>query len=156
MKKAKKTIVFITSLLMGLVLSRFAISKLTAWEISVKAFIEMAKPLGIDPTFFRVSTGVLILILFISYLVVAVLTLVKNKIKFPAKFDYYNLAFSTNFLGILTMAGALLAEFFLRVQPKWLLVYIALGVILFSAINLIIIKNKSSVYTLISKTKINA
>lgn len=38
-------VLFITNLLMGMVLSRFAISKLAGWEISVKTFIEMAKPL---------------------------------------------------------------------------------------------------------------
>ena len=58
MKKSSKIYIAISSLLSGLILSRFAISKLTGWEISVKAFIEMAKPLGIDPTFFRIFTGI--------------------------------------------------------------------------------------------------
>ena len=155
MNRTKKIILFTTSLIMGLVLSRFAISKLTGWEISVKAFIEMAKPLGIDPTFFRLFTGVLILILFVSYLAVAILTLIKSKVNLPAKFDYYNLAFATNILGILIMLGALLAEFYLRIQPKWLLVYIAIGVIVFSVINLRIIKNSISFYSIISKAKNN-
>ena len=146
MRKFKPTIVFTSSLLMGLVLSRFAISKLTGWEISVKAFIEMAQPLGIDPTFFRVSTGILISVVFIGYLITAFFTLFRNKIKLPFKLDYYNIAFFTNTLGLLTMVGALFAEFLLRVEPKWLLVYIAIGVIILSASNILIIKNNSTLY----------
>ncbi len=124
---------------MGLVLSRFAISKLTGWEISVQAFIEMAKPLGLNPTFFRVSTGVLILVVFLSYLTTAFLTLGT----FQPAISYRKIALFTNALGLLTMAGALLSEFFLRVQPKMPLVYIAVGIILFSAINLWIINKKT-------------
>ncbi len=153
MNKFKTTTVFTTSLLMGLILSRFAISKLTGWEISVQAFIEMAKPLGIDPTFFRISTGILIAIVFIAYLTTAFFTLFKNKITLPDQFNYFNLAFFANTLGLLTMVGALLAEIFLRVQPKWLLVYIAIGVIIFSAVNLFIIKNNASIYMKLIKPK---
>lgn len=146
MNKLKTTTIFTTTLLMGLVLSRFAISKLTGWEISVKAFIEMAKPLGIDPTFFRISTGILISVVFIGYLLTAFFTLVRNKMELPFRLDYYNLAFFTNTLGLLTMVGALSSEFLLRVEPKWLLVYIAIGVIVFSAINMFMIKSNSSLY----------
>ncbi|MGQ1909084.1 hypothetical protein ACT3CE_04790 [Marinifilum sp. RC60d5] len=153
MNKLEKIILFTTTLLMGLVLSRFAISKLTGWEISVKAFIEMAEPLGINPAFFRISTGILLLIIFIAYLATATLTIFKDKVRLPAKFTYFNIAFFANILGLLTMIGALLAEFYLRVQPKWLLVYIAVGVIIFSAINLFIVKNKSSFYLQLIKYK---
>lgn len=146
MNKFKTITVVTTTLLMGLVLSRFAISKLTGWEISVQAFIEMAKPLGIDPTFFRISTGILISVVFIAYLLTAFFTLVRNKVELPFKLDYYNLAFFTNTFGLLTMVGALFSEFLLRVEPKWLLVYIATGVIIFSAINIFMIKNNSSLY----------
>ncbi len=146
MNKLEKTTVFTTSLLMGLILSRFAISKLTGWEISVKAFIEMAEPLGIDPTFFRISTGILIAIIVMAYFTIAFLTLFTDKVRLPNNFSYFNIAFFANTLGLLTMVGALLAEFYLRVQPKWMLVYIAVGVIIFSAINLFIVKNKSSFY----------
>ena len=43
-----------TQFVNGCLLVRFSLSKLMAWPISVKAFIEMAKPIGIDPTFFRI------------------------------------------------------------------------------------------------------
>ena len=142
MNRIIKIILFTTNLLMGLVLSRFAISKLTGWEISVNAFIEMAKPLGIDPTFFRIFTGIVILSIVIGYLTSALFTLFQNKIESSGKINYNVFVKLANLAGLLTMVGALLAEFFLRVQPKYLLVYIAIGVILFSAINLYIIQNK--------------
>lgn len=146
MDKLKSKIIFTTSLIMGSILSRFAISKLTGWEISVKAFIEIAKPLGIDPTFFRISSGILISIIVIAFLTTSLLTLYKDKINFPNKFSFYNLVFFANSLGILVMFGALFSEFFLRIQLKWVLVYIAIGIILFSSINLAIVKNRSSFY----------
>lgn len=88
-------------------LFRFAISKLAGWEISVKSFIEMAKPLGIDPTFFRLSTGILISILVISYLLNAFFSLKKNKTLFNIPFAKW--ATLTNLFGLLTMTGALVA-----------------------------------------------
>jgi len=142
MSRIVKITLFITNLLMGLVLSRFAISKLTGWDISVKAFIEMAKPLGIDPTFFRVFTGVIILFIFLGYLVTSLFTLLENKMQDKQKMSYILFVKLTNLAGLLTMGGALLAEYFLRVEPKLLLVYIAIGVIVFSSINLYIIQNK--------------
>lgn len=135
-------IVFSTNLLMGAVLSRFAISKLAGWEISINAFIEMAKPLGIDPTFFRISTGILILVVVIGYISTAVFSLFKNNPDFKTIIPYKKWAIYANLLGLLTMVGALIAEFSLRVQPKWLLVYIALGVILFSGINIFILNKQ--------------
>lgn len=133
-----KAFLFITNLLMGLVLSRFAISKLAGWEISVKAFVEMAKPLGIDPTLFRISTGFLILAITTGYLATALFTGLLGKV--DIKIPYTSFSQASNLLGLLTMVGALIAEFSLRVEPKWLLVYIAVGVILLSTINLSLIK----------------
>ena len=135
-------VLFITNLLMGIVLSRFAISKLAGWDISVKAFIEMAQPLGIDPTFFRVSTGIVISAVVIGYLVTAVFSLIKNNAITKFKIPFTKWATLTNLFGLLTMVGALIAEFSLRVQPKWLLVYIALGVVLFSALNIFILNKQ--------------
>lgn len=132
-------VLFTSNLLMGIVLSRFAISKLAGWEISVNAFIEMAKPLGIDPTFFRVSTGVVISAVVIGYFITAFFSLSKNKTKIPFK----EWASILNLFGLFTMIGALIAEFSLRITPKWLLVYIAIGIILFSTINIIIL-NKNN------------
>ena len=113
----KKT-VFITNLLMGIVLSRFAISKLTGWEISVKAFIEMAKPLGIDPTFFRIFTGIIISAVVIGYVSTAIFSLINNKAQLKYKISYTNWAIFSNIFGLLTMVGALIAEFSLRIQPN--------------------------------------
>lgn len=135
--------VFITNLLMGTVLSRFAISKLAGWEISVNAFIEMAKPLGIDPTFFRIFTGIIISAVVFGYFSTVIYSLFKNKADFKIPFN--NWAIFTNIFGLLTMVGALIAEFSLRVQPKWLLVYIALGVILFSGINIFILNKQKQI-----------
>ncbi len=124
---------------MGTVLSRFAISKLTGWEISVKAFIEMAKPLGIDPTFFRVSTGILISAVVIAYLVTAIFSLIRNNAITKYNIPFSKWAIYTNLFGLLTMVGALIAEFSLRVQPKMMLVYIASGIVIVSAVNIFIL-----------------
>lgn len=133
-------VLFITNLLMGVVLSRFAISKLTGWEISVKAFIEMAKPLGIEPTLFRILTGILISAVVIGYLVTAIFSLAKKDSAIILKNYFNKWATFANLFGLLTMIGALIAEFSLRIQPKWLLVYTALGIIFFSTINIFILK----------------
>jgi len=138
-------VLFITNLLMGAVLSRFAISKLAGWEISVNAFIEMAKPLGIDPTFFRVFTGIIISAVVIGYLSTAIYSLLKSKASFNFKIPFTNWAIFANIFGLLTMIGALIAEFSLRVEPKWLLVYIALGVVLFSALNIFILNKQKQI-----------
>ena len=149
MNRIEKIVVGKSSLLMGIILSRFAISKLAGWEISVQAFIEMANPLGINPTFFRVFSGGLILIVFLSYLVSAFYTFFQYKVSLPSKLDYFKFSILTNLLGIFTMTGALLSEFYLRIQPKWPLVYIAIGIIIFSIINLWIIIRKEKKTTLI-------
>jgi len=138
-----KIILFVSNLLMGTVLSRFAISKLAGWDISVKAFIEMAQPLGIDPTFFRIFTGIVILTVVLAYLSTAIFTLFETKIESTLKIPYRRFAQYSNLLGLLTMTGALLSEFFLRVNPKWMLVYIAAGIIVLSAVNLFLLMKKS-------------
>ncbi|WP_225034807.1 hypothetical protein [Winogradskyella sp. SM1960] len=125
---------------MAVILSRFAISKLAGWEISVQAFIEMAKPVGIDPTFFRIATGILITIVVIGYFSTAMFSLLNKVIRNNATVPFTKWATYTNILGFLTMMGALIAEFSLRVQPKSLLVYIAIGIVLVSIANILIIK----------------
>ncbi|RPE00796.1 hypothetical protein EGM88_00140 [Aureibaculum marinum] len=138
-------LLFITNALMAIVLSRFAISKLTGWEISVKAFIEMAKPLGIDPTFFRIATGILISVVVIGYLATAIFSLVKNNAITKFNIPFSEWAFYANLLGLLTMVGALIAEYTLRIEPKMLLVYIALGIVLLSSLNIFILNRKQKV-----------
>lgn len=125
---------------MAVILSRFAISKLAGWDISVQAFIEMAKPLGINPTLFRISTGILITIVVIGYLTTAIFSLLDKAYKNNTTVPFTKWVTYTNILGLLTMVGALIAEFSLRVQPKWVLVFIAIGIVLLSTFNLLIIK----------------
>ncbi|MFA6677227.1 MAG: hypothetical protein WCS34_06520 [Bacteroidales bacterium] len=137
-----KAILFVTNSVMGVVLSRFAISKLAGWDISVKAFIEMAKPLGIDPTFFRIATGIVISAVVISYFLTAIFSLLKHNNLFTDKIPFKMWASFANLFGLLTMVGALLSEFLLRVQPKMLLVYISSGIVLLSAVNILILNSK--------------
>lgn len=144
MNKTEKIVVSITSLLMGIILIRFSISKLAGWEISVNAFIEMARPLSINPTSFRLFTGVQITILCLSYIATAFYTLFQHKPLFSSRLNYFKLSVFANIFGFITMVGALLAEFFLRVQPKWPLVYIATGIIIFSMLNAFIINRKAN------------
>ena len=47
-------------------------------------------------------------------------------------------------LGVLTMVGALMSEFFLRDSPKWPLVVLAILIIIFSAIALVFLREKSN------------
>ena len=141
-----KKVLFITNLLMGIVLSRFAISKLVGWDISVKAFTEMAKPLGIDPTFFRIFTGIVIAAVVIAYLSTAIFSLLKKDTVFKSKIPFTKWATYANLFGLLTMTGALISEFSLRVQPKILLVYIASTIIILSLLNIIMINRHSKNY----------
>lgn len=117
----------------AVVLVRFAISKLFAWPVSVAAFVEMAKPIGIDPTFFRIFTGITLTVVIAGYL--SSLYLVTRK-RFPKKKEWLYLVRGSNLLGASVMVGALLSEFFLRTHPKWPLVYIATAIVTFSALNL--------------------
>lgn len=139
-----KILFFSTNLLMGTVLSRFAISKLTGWDISVKAFIEMAQPLGIDPTFFRIFTGIVILFVVVAYLSSALYTLLQTKLEPNLVVSYSKFVQLSNLAGLVTMVGALFAEFLLREEPKWLLVYIAIAIIVFSSINIYLLKTKDA------------
>ncbi|MEC7276273.1 MAG: hypothetical protein VXV96_08125 [Bdellovibrionota bacterium] len=127
----------ITLFINGALLVRFSLSKLFAWPISVQAFIEMAQPLSLDPTFFRISTGVIISITCLSYFISFFFGITKRELR-SLKSMLYTLF--SNALGIIVMSGALLAEFFLRVQPKWPLVVIAIFIATTSLINLILLK----------------
>lgn len=127
----------ITTLLSGLLLIRFVLSKFFAWPVSVQAFIEMAKPIGIDPTFFRLFTGVIILIACLGFLISFYL-LVRGKVKAQSKELIYTVFFYI--YGIGAMSGALLAEFLLRNEPKIPLVIIALFIVTTSIINLLYLR----------------
>ena len=127
----------ITTLLSGLLLVRFVISKFFAWPVSVQAFIEMAKPIGIDPTFLRLFTGVIIFIACVGFLINFYL-LIRAKVKTQSKELLYTIFFYL--YGIGAMTGALAAEFFLRDQPKIPLVIIASFILITSIINLLNLK----------------
>ncbi|MCO4755531.1 MAG: hypothetical protein KC478_13700 [Bacteriovoracaceae bacterium] len=130
----------ITTLFNGAILIRFSLSKLFAWPISVAAFIEMAKPLGIDPTFFRVFTGIIITTVVVAYFT-SLYFIVRGLIHKSTK--ALNFVMFSNLLGTGVMAGALLSEFFLRVTPKWPLVYIAAAIIIFSVTNLLYLRKSA-------------
>ena len=127
----------VITFLSALLLVRFVLSKFLAWPVSVQAFIEMAKPIGIDPTFFRLFTGVIILIACLGYFTTFYL-MIRNKIKNHSKELLYVLFF--NLYGIGAMAGALAAEFFLREHPKVPLVVIAIFIVITSMINIIYLR----------------
>ncbi|WFB35266.1 hypothetical protein P3T73_13965 [Kiritimatiellota bacterium B12222] len=108
----------------------------------------MAKPLGIDPTFFRITTGFIIGFAMISFLCNCYIIL---KMKY-AQTGMIRLFTFTNVYALGAMTGALLAEFFLRTDVKWMLVYIALAVIFTASLNLITFGRKIT-ETLFTKTE---
>jgi hypothetical protein len=122
----------VTQFLNGLLLIRFSISKLFAWPISVEAFVEMAKPLGIDPTFFRIFTGIIISTVCISYFSGFYLLMVS---KYNERKNHFNFILFSNILGTGVMIGALASEFLLRTEPKWPLVIIAGFIVVTSILN---------------------
>ena len=111
------------NLVAALVLVRFTISKFAAWPISVAGFVDMARPLGIDPALFRIGTGFVIGFAALSHAVNALIVVRKETTKATPLLTL-NILYSTG-----AMTGALLAEFFLRSAVKWPLVFIALGII---------------------------
>ncbi|WP_435894119.1 hypothetical protein [Oceaniferula spumae] len=127
-----KIILSLLNLLAGLVLVRFTISKFAAWPISVAAFEDMAKPLGIDPTMFRIGTGFIIGFAALFFFVNAILILRKCL----ERNQCVRLFTIANLYGIGAMVGALFSEFFLRTEVKWMLVYIAAAIICIALINL--------------------
>ncbi len=117
----------------GAILIRFAVSKLFSWPISVAAFVEMAQPLGVDPTLFRYFTGLNISVAVLAYFLSCYLIGTEKYTKSNRALLGVRLS---NLLGIGIMSGALLAEFFLRTTPKYPLVGIALTILWFSMLNL--------------------
>ncbi len=127
-----RVLLIILNFLAGLILTRFTISKFAAWPISVAGFEDMAKPLGIDPTFFRIGTGFIIGFAMLAYFANCLILILKKE-----QHEIYLRLFAFNSLyGTGAMIGALFAEFFLRTEVKWLLVYFAAGIIFVSLANL--------------------
>jgi len=127
----------ITAFLNGLLLVRFVLSKFMAWPVSVQAFIEMAQPIGLDPTMFRLGTGVIILSTCLGHFANFYL-LITGKVKENTKALVYSVFF--NCYGIGVMIGALCAEFLLRDHAKTPLVVIALFMLITSAINVLYLR----------------
>lgn len=120
------------NLISGLVLSRFTISKFAAWPQSVAGFVDMAKPIGIDPTFFRIATGFIIGYAMIALVTNGVLLLLKTRS------EKLRLLFTFNgFYAAGAMLGALVSEFALRSTAKWPLVDIAIGILIVAGVNLV-------------------
>ncbi len=117
----------------GLILIRFTISKFAAWPVSVAGFVDMAKPLGIDPTLFRIGTGFVIGYAAISLFANSLILLLEKEgnEKFRSLFTFNSL-YTTG-----AMIGALFSEFFLRSTPKWPLVYIATAIVVIAVLNLL-------------------
>lgn len=128
-----KPLLILLNSLSGLVLVRFTISKFAAWPVSVAAFVDMAKPLGIDPTVFRIGTGFVIGYASISLFTNALILLLKKEGNEKCKLLFtFNSLYATG-----AMTGALFSEFFLRSTPKWPLVYIATAIVVIAVGNLL-------------------
>lgn len=128
-----RTLLIILNAISGLVLVRFTVSKFAAWPVSVEAFIDMARPLGIDPTFFPVATGFVIGYAAVSFFTNALILLLKKERIEKIKLLYtFNCLYATG-----AMTGAVFSEFLLRSAPKWPLVYIAIGIVVVALTNLL-------------------
>ncbi|WP_166831748.1 hypothetical protein [Thalassoroseus pseudoceratinae] len=135
-----KPLLAVLNLLSGLILVRFTVSKFAAWPVSVAAFVEMAKPLGIDPTVFRIATGFVIGYAALSFFANSLILLLKKEGNGKCKLLYtFNSLYAIG-----AMTGALVSEFFLRSAPKWPLVYIAIGIVVIAATNLLLRDRKTS------------
>lgn len=115
---------------------RFALPKVSGQQVSIKGFDEITRSLPVSSDFFRVFTGVTEL--FIVFLMVLFLVLSFKKIKIISALNISKRSVSiiANGLLLITMLGALTAEFFARDTPKYMLVYFAFGLIILSLVNL--------------------
>jgi len=128
-----KPLLIVLNSISGLLLVRFTISKFAAWPVSVAAFVDMAKPLGIDPTFFRIGTGFVIGYAAISFFANSLILILNKEGNKRIKLLYtFNSLYASG-----AMVGALISEFFLRSNPKWPLVYIATGIVVIAMANLL-------------------
>lgn len=120
------------NLISGLILSRFTISKFAAWPQSVAGFVDMAKPIGIDPTVFRIATGFIIGYAMIALITNGFLVLLKKRSEKMELLFTFNGLYAAG-----AMLGALVSEFALRSTAKWPLVYIAIGILAVASVNLL-------------------
>ena len=128
-----KPLLIVLNFISGLVLVRFTISKFAAWPVSVAAFVDMAQPLGIDPTIFRIATGCVIGYASLSFFTNSLILLLKKEGNEKPRLLYtFNSLYATG-----AMIGALLSEFLLRTNPKWPLVYIATAIVVIAVVNVL-------------------
>jgi len=128
----KKILLIGANILAALILVRFTVSKFAAWPVSVAGFVDMAKPLGIDPTLFRISTGFIIGFAALSFFI-NVLLIALKKSETRLRLLAFNIVYAIG-----AMTGALFSEFFLRSSVKWPLVAIAVAVIALSITNFVV------------------
>lgn len=119
--------------LAGLVLVRFTVSKFAAWPESVAGFQDMASSIGIDPTFFRLTSGVIIGLAALSFFISCAIILFRKE----TNTQTVALLGINSLWALGAMAGALVSEFFLRSQPAWMLVSIAIALIVLAVVNLL-------------------
>jgi len=144
MKKINKFLLGFRSLVIGMILIFFSLSKLTGAPQTVEQFEQMAKPIGLNPTFFRSSTGLILLIVAYLYIASGGIDIMKIKKPNSLKLNHYKLMLFTNIFGVIAMFGALGAEFFLRTSPKYPLVFLSSAIIFSSIANLkVIVKHVS-------------
>ena len=128
-----KPLLIVLNSISGLVLVRFTISKFAAWPVSVAGFVDMAKPLGLDPTFFRITTGFIIGYAALALFANSLILLLKKEGNEKSKLLFtFNSLYATG-----AMIGALFSEFLLRSNPKWPLVYIATAIVVIAVVNLL-------------------
>jgi len=115
LKKNKKMNIFnkVSNFIAAGLMVFFAIPKLVGIEKSVQGFEQFKSLVPLDPTFFRLFTGVVELVIGVLLLVYAI-----KHISNLGKLAY--------FLLLSTMLGGLTMEFFARPKPEMMLVVIAI------------------------------
>lgn len=145
-----KKILILLNLIAGFILLRFTVSKFAAWPISVAGFIDMAQPLGVDPTALRITTGFIIGYAMLAFFTNCFIIFFKKE----NNRNYVLLLGFNIFYALGAMIGALLTEFYIRSSVKWLLVYLAIGVIVVAISNFIAYKSQlSKAFLSLKKTK---
>lgn len=131
-----KRIILLFHFIIAVVMLRFAIPKILGQKVSVNGFNEITRSLPVSSDFFRIFTGLTELL--IVFLAVLFLLFFFEKIKVLSSLKKYkrSISLAANGLLLATMTGALLAEFFTRETPKYVLVYIAIGLIIISVVNI--------------------
>lgn len=131
-----RIIVLLLHFIAAVLMFRFAMPKILGQAVSVEGFNEITRSLRVSSDVFRIFTGVTELV--IAFLLIAFLLLSFEPIKLMPALRYYKrtISIAANGLLLATMVGGLLAEFFARDTPKYTLVYIAIGLIIISLVNL--------------------